>query len=305
VSRQVDRKARHRVAAPVDDRLPDSPVEGQPVHEHDRPAFAAGNGDATSIPTRTHIGKIASLDLAHQERQKRAWRHDPVLDDYALLGLIVGRTFLLGAIGEAGVVAVQLALARRAGAWMAQQLRRRLSRESLSVPATAAARLSASQFAWATIGEADVARITRCRGRRGQRMIPQVRMIDDFGLLRASYWRRDRLDTRLRVTAAGSPAKEPDMRNVVLIMTASIDGYVVAPKEHAGGLPEPDELKRWKLDRIRRAGTHIMGRVTYEEMAAAWPASTDDYAAPMNDIPKACSLTCPAEVWPLCGSCAG
>jgi hypothetical protein len=101
--------------------------------------------------------------------------------DYALLGLIVGRTFLLGAIGEAGVVAVQLALARRAGAWMAQQLRRRLSRESLSVPATAAARLSASQFAWATIGEADVARITRCRGRRGQRMTPQVRMIDDFG----------------------------------------------------------------------------------------------------------------------------
>src|SRR5689334_22079182 len=61
--------------------------------------------------------------------------------DYALLGLIVGRTFLLGAIGEAGVAAVQLALARRAGAWMAQQLRRRLSRESLSVPATAAARL--------------------------------------------------------------------------------------------------------------------------------------------------------------------
>ena len=54
------------------------------------------------------------------------------------------------------------------------------------------------------------------------------------------------------------------MRNVVLIMTASIDGYVVAPKGHAGGLPEPDELKRWKLDRIRRAGTHIMGRVTYQ-----------------------------------------
>jgi dihydrofolate reductase len=51
-------------------------------------------------------------------------------------------------------------------------------------------------------------------------------------------------------------------------------------------LPEPDELKRWKLDRIRRAGTHIMGRVTYEEMAAHWPTSTDDYAAPMNDISK-------------------
>jgi dihydrofolate reductase len=29
-----------------------------------------------------------------------------------------------------------------------------------------------------------------------------------------------------------------------------------------------------------------MGRVTYEEMAAHWPTSTDDYAAPMNEIPK-------------------
>ena len=76
------------------------------------------------------------------------------------------------------------------------------------------------------------------------------------------------------------------MRKVVLMMTASIDGYVAAPHGHAGGMPEPEELKQWKLERIRRAGTHIMGRVTYQEMAAFWPTSTDDYAAPMNDIRK-------------------
>jgi dihydrofolate reductase len=86
------------------------------------------------------------------------------------------------------------------------------------------------------------------------------------------------------------------MRKVVLIMTASIDGYVVAPTGHAGGLPEPAELKRWKLDRIRRAGTHIMGRVTYEEMAGFWPSSTDDYAAPMNEIPKVVFSKTLAEV---------
>jgi len=89
------------------------------------------------------------------------------------------------------------------------------------------------------------------------------------------------------------------VRNVVLIMTASIDGFVVGPKGHAGGLPEPDELKRWKLDRIRRAGTHIMGRVTYEEMGSFWPTSTDDYAAPMNEIPKVVfSKTLEAATWP-------
>jgi dihydrofolate reductase len=29
-----------------------------------------------------------------------------------------------------------------------------------------------------------------------------------------------------------------------------------------------------------------MGRVTYEEMASAWPTSTSDFAQPMNEIPK-------------------
>lgn len=89
------------------------------------------------------------------------------------------------------------------------------------------------------------------------------------------------------------------MRTVVLIMTASVDGYVVSPAGHAGGLPEPAELKRWKLDRIRRAGTHVMGRVTYLEMASFWPTSTDEYAAPMNDIRKVVfSRTLREATWP-------
>lgn len=76
------------------------------------------------------------------------------------------------------------------------------------------------------------------------------------------------------------------MRRVVLMMSISVDGFAKGPHGHAGGITEPDELKRWKLNRIRVAGTHIMGRVTYEEMASHWPTSTDAYAAPMNSIPK-------------------
>src|SRR5919204_517111 len=45
-------------------------------------------------------------------------------------------------------------------------------------------------------------------------------------------------------------------------------------------------LKRWILDSVWAAGAHLMGRVTYEEMAAFWPTSTSDYARPMNEIPK-------------------
>lgn len=89
------------------------------------------------------------------------------------------------------------------------------------------------------------------------------------------------------------------MRDVVLIMTMSVDGYVVGPHGHAGLLPEAEELKHWKLDRIRRAGTHIMGRVTYEQMASYWPHSSDDYAAPMNEIPKVVfSKTLDEAPWP-------
>jgi hypothetical protein len=49
------------------------------------------------------------------------------------------------------------------------------------------------------------------------------------------------------------------MPRVILMMSTSIDGFVTVPRGHAGALPEPEELKRWKLERIRRAGTHIMG----------------------------------------------
>jgi dihydrofolate reductase len=90
------------------------------------------------------------------------------------------------------------------------------------------------------------------------------------------------------------------MRKLTLIMTASVDGYVVKPDGMAvGAMPEPPELKRWKLDRISRAGTHAMGRKTYQEMSGFWPTSKDPYAAPMNDVPKVVfSKTLKVADWP-------
>lgn len=77
------------------------------------------------------------------------------------------------------------------------------------------------------------------------------------------------------------------MRNVVLYMSMSLDGYVASDREHPGvAIPEADELKQWKLERVSKAGAHLMGRVTYQEMASFWPHSDDAYAAPMNDVPK-------------------
>jgi len=77
------------------------------------------------------------------------------------------------------------------------------------------------------------------------------------------------------------------MRQVTLQMSMSLDGYVASDREHPGvAVPEDAELVRWKLDRVTKAGAHLMGRTTYGEMASYWPTSTHAYAAPMNDIPK-------------------
>ena len=71
------------------------------------------------------------------------------------------------------------------------------------------------------------------------------------------------------------------MRDVILYMSMSLDGFVDSDREHPGvAIPEGAELKQWKLDHISKAGAHLMGRVTYQQMSSYWPQSHDPYAAP-------------------------
>jgi hypothetical protein len=56
--------------------------------------------------------------------------------------------------------------------------------------------------------------------------------------------RRGRSDTEQR---------EEVMREVILYMSLSLDGFVDSDREHPGmAIPEGVELKQWKLDRIGR-----------------------------------------------------
>jgi dihydrofolate reductase len=93
------------------------------------------------------------------------------------------------------------------------------------------------------------------------------------------------------------------MRNVVLYMSMSLDGFVGSDREHPGvAIPEDGELKQWKLDAVSKAGGHLMGRATYQEMSSYWPQSQDAYAAPMNDIPKVVfsrTLSDAEATWPV------
>lgn len=91
------------------------------------------------------------------------------------------------------------------------------------------------------------------------------------------------------------------MRRIVVQMGMTIDGFVASERAHPGGsIAEDPELVEWKLARVSAAGAHVMGRVTYEEMASYWPHSDHPYAASMNDIPKVVfSRTLTAAPWPV------
>jgi dihydrofolate reductase len=74
---------------------------------------------------------------------------------------------------------------------------------------------------------------------------------------------------------------------VALQMGVTLDGFVHGAKGYEDwGLPaEDDEVVAWKVASLREAGTHIMGRATYEAMASVWPNTTGVYADVMNEIP--------------------
>jgi dihydrofolate reductase len=60
------------------------------------------------------------------------------------------------------------------------------------------------------------------------------------------------------------------MRKLVLQMGVSIDGFAALDGAHAWGYEGEDPAtKRWKLDSVWGAGAHLMGRVTYQDMAAS------------------------------------
>lgn len=91
------------------------------------------------------------------------------------------------------------------------------------------------------------------------------------------------------------------MTRLILQMGISIDGFVAASggSQPWLGEPEDDAAKQWKLETVQGADAHLMGRVTYLDMAAAWPESDSEYAAPMNDIPKVVfSKTLREAAWP-------
>ena len=88
------------------------------------------------------------------------------------------------------------------------------------------------------------------------------------------------------------------MRKVKLAMYVSLDGVVENP-----GWTGPrwnDELAKLQYDYLFSSDALLLGRVTYEGFAAAWPTMTDagDFGVKMNTMPKfVASRTLKTAAW--------
>jgi dihydrofolate reductase len=86
------------------------------------------------------------------------------------------------------------------------------------------------------------------------------------------------------------------MGRIVVTEFVSLDGVMEAPGggeefEHGGWSFEfnrGDDGDKFKLDELMAADAQLLGRVTYEGFARAWPSMTDEagFAEKMNSMPK-------------------
>jgi dihydrofolate reductase len=69
-------------------------------------------------------------------------------------------------------------------------------------------------------------------------------------------------------------------------MSISMDGFVGRPKGDWIFRNLDERCIAFGVAQLWEAGVHAMGHVTYNDMAAHWPTSTEPWAPPMNEIPK-------------------
>jgi dihydrofolate reductase len=77
------------------------------------------------------------------------------------------------------------------------------------------------------------------------------------------------------------------MRKVVVSMFMTLDGVTEAP--HEWSFPFwTDEIGKFKHAELFASDALLLGRVTYQGFAAAWPSRTDEqgYADRINSLPK-------------------
>jgi dihydrofolate reductase len=75
------------------------------------------------------------------------------------------------------------------------------------------------------------------------------------------------------------------MRRVVVTEFITLDGIMEDP--HKWSFPYwNDEIDQFKHDELFASDAQLLGRVTYQGFAEAWPSRTGDFADRLNSLPK-------------------
>jgi dihydrofolate reductase len=78
------------------------------------------------------------------------------------------------------------------------------------------------------------------------------------------------------------------MRELILKMFISLDGFVGRADGDNSWMINPDPVgKAWLIEKAWDAGLIAVGSRTFLGWAGYWPSATDEFSAPMNQIPKA------------------
>jgi len=83
------------------------------------------------------------------------------------------------------------------------------------------------------------------------------------------------------------------MRKLIVTEFVTLDGVMEAPggevtHPHTGWVGDyfNDEIGAYKQQEVFEADVHLLGRVTYESFAGAWPGYEGEMAVRMNSMPK-------------------
>jgi dihydrofolate reductase len=97
------------------------------------------------------------------------------------------------------------------------------------------------------------------------------------------------------------------MRKIITTTWISLDGFIAGPNNEMDWVRVDDEMGKYEMDIVTAADTLLLGRVTYQSFAGAWPYVPDnpaadpgekEYALKLNAMRKIVfSRTLPAVEW--------
>jgi dihydrofolate reductase len=86
------------------------------------------------------------------------------------------------------------------------------------------------------------------------------------------------------------------MRKVIVTMWVTLDGFIAGPNGEMDWVMVDDEMGKYEDDIVSSADTLILGRVTYESFAGAWPHVPENPSASKGEIEYAHKLNAMAKL---------